>query len=465
VTARQTLALRLAVVPLMALLAYAGAEAAAAPTPDEGFTRAFAIVAGTGLFVAAALVRPSWTITAGLVLSLFSSHWEKMDVPLDLDRMMLGVGVLSLLYREWRHRDGRLQTRPVDWVLFVIALYALVSAGLAGELDVRSSRFGLIDRFGLIPFILFFAAPFAFRTERDRRILLAAIVGIGAYLSVTAVLETTGPEAVIVPHYITDDSVGIHADRARGPFLDGAANGIALFGCGIAAVIAFGRWRDRRWRAFALVVAGLCALGVLLALTRVVWLSALIGAPVAMACARETRRFLVPAAGAAFVVIAVALAAVPGLREKVDDRTNDKQPVYDRRNSNSAALRMIDDRPLFGFGWGTFEEESKPYYRQAEEYPLTLVRDLHNVYLSNAVELGLVGTLLWMAALVYAIGGAIVRRGPPELRWWKIGLVAYAVGLAVSWTSNPADYALPTLLLWLWAGVAWGGREHTAPAT
>jgi O-antigen ligase len=117
---------------------------------------------------------------------------------------------------------------------------------------------------------------------------------------------------------------------------------------------------------------------------------------------------------------------------------------------------MIDAKPLVGFGWGHFRHDSFDYYRQSQDFPLSAVRDLHNVYLSNAVELGLIGAALWLVAVVAAIGGAIVRRGPPELRLWKIGLIAMAVGLAVAWATAPSAMVLPTLLLFLWAGIAWG---------
>ena len=68
--------------------------------------------------------------------------------------------------------------------------------------------------------------------------------------------------------------------------------------------------------------------------------------------------------------------------------------------------------------------------------------------------------MLWGAALFYAIGAAIFRRGPPELRWWRVGLIAIAVQWFVVANFVPLGYALPNALLWLWAGVAW-----TRPAT
>jgi O-antigen ligase len=180
----------------------------------------------------------------------------------------------------------------------------------------------------------------------------------------------------------------------------------------------------------------------------------------ALAAGRSTRRYLLPVGALLAVLVVAALALVPNLREAAEERKNDQRPLFDRQNSNAAALRMVSDKPLWGHGWDRFEEESKPYYRQSHDYPLTIVKDLHNLYLSHAVELGLIGALLWAAAVAYAIGGAILRRGPPELMAWKVGLVAVAAGLLVSWAAAPSGFLMPTLLMWTWAGLAWAGRDE-----
>lgn len=457
-TARRLLAPFLVAVPVAALMAYAVARGAPEASVD-GFETVAAAIIVVCVGAAAIVAPPAWAISGAFVLTLFQNHWDALGVSLSVDRYLMLLVIASILVREWRHRDGRLATRPIDWLLAVAMIYAATSAWVVGELTTNDGRFELIDRFGVMPFLLFFLAPLVFRTERERRILLGTLVGIGAYLGVTAVLETTGPDALIVPSYIADPAQGIHADRARGPFLDAGANGVAMYMCAVAAAIAFVKWRDRRWRMFALGVAGLCLLGVLLTLTRAVWLGALVASPLALLIARETRRFLVPGALAALVIVFGAFAAIPGLQDRAEKRRTDQQPVWDRQNSNAAALRMLEDKPLFGFGWSRFKEESPAYYRQSNDYPLGATGNLHNVYLSHAVALGLVGFVLWAAALLAALGGAIVRRGPPELYPWKVGLIAVALCVMVEWATAPARYVLPTLLLWLWAGIAWGPRS------
>jgi putative inorganic carbon (HCO3(-)) transporter len=206
----------------------------------------------------------------------------------------------------------------------------------------------------------------------------------------------------------------------------------------------------------------LCAADLLLTLTRAVWIAAIAGTAVTMLATRELRRFLLPTAAAATAAIVAVFALVPGLSAQAQERRDNRRSVWDRLNSNTAAVRMIGERPLTGFGFDRFETESPSYYRQADDFPLTGLVDLHNVFLRNAVELGLVGAALWLGAFALAIGGAVLLRGPPELRPWRVGLLAYAVFWVVVANFGPLPYPFPILLLWLWAGVVFAaaGRER-----
>ena len=429
---------------------------------DDTFEVAGGAIAGLGVVAIAITVRPAWPLSIGLALGAFSGHWDEMGAPIALDRLLLASAIVSVLVRERIRSPDALRTRPIDWLLALVAIYAVGSALIVDTFELERVRFALLDRLSILGFVLFFVAPKAYRHARDRQILLGALVALGAYIGLTAVFEEIGPEALIFPGYINDPSVGTHIDRARGPFAEAAANGLVLYACVIASVMAAFTWRDPRWKKVAIFVAGLCALGILLTVTRAAWIAGGIGTLVALLTVRELRQLVVPGIAVVGAGVLLAFAVIPGLQDEASDRAGDDQPIWDRQNSNAAAVRMLADRPLLGFGWGRFPAESGAYYRQGPDYPLTFVFDLHNVYLANAVELGLIGALLWLVATVVAVVGSITRRGPPDLRIWKIGLIAWSVCYAVSALSTPLGFALPTWLLWTWAGIARGESE---PAT
>ena len=276
---------------------------------------------------------------------------------------------------------------------------------------------------------------------------------VGLYLGLTALLETVGPKSLIFPSYIDDPAVGIHYGRARGPFVEAAGNGLSMFFCGVAAALALVQWRRHRWLPTVALV--LCAAGIVFTLTRQVWIAGALGTVVAMASQPGPRRWLVPVVLSAAVGVLGLLAFVPGFSHRAQSRLDSKLPVWDRLNSNEAALRMIGERPLVGFGWYEFQPHSIAYYRLARDRPITIVGRVHNVFLGYAVDLGVLALIAWGIALCCAVGGALRRRGPPDLDHWRTGLVAVAVAWVVVANFTPMGYAFDHAALWLWAGLCW----------
>jgi O-antigen ligase len=311
---------------------------------------------------------------------------------------------------------------------------------------------------------MFALAPIVFGRPKQRQFLLAVLVVVGGYIGIVNFFEIVGPHSLVFPSYITNPAIGLHLGRARGPFVESVADGLSLYMCGVAAVIGLTVWRRRWVRIACVVVIAFAALGIFLTLTRAVWLGAIAGTLVAMLVVPRARRYVVPVVLLGALGVVVALAVVPGLESKATNRLEDESPVWDRYNTNRAALSMAEARPIFGFGWQTFATKGPDYMRQSDTYPLTGAGlEVHNVFLSHAAELGFVGAALWTIALLAAIGGAIVRRGPPELQAWRIGLLAIFVAFLVIANFGPLSYPFPNLLLWTWAGIA-GADYYLTPA-
>jgi putative inorganic carbon (hco3(-)) transporter len=431
------------------------------------FTAIAVLAALPSLAYIAVYTEPIWLLSIGIVLASMSGNWKHLGLPGSIapDRLVLGAALLAVGIRALRSAE-RVTFRPraVHVVLGLAIAYAVASAIAAGTIGERAAIFRLVDRFGIVPFACFLVGPLLFRGARQREVLLRVVVAFGGYLGLTALFETVGPKALVFPKYILNPTIGSHADRARGPFIEAVSNGFALYACLVAAVIALVTWKGRWARAGAGAVAGLCSLGLVLSLTRSVWLGAVAASVIVLVAARETRRFAVPAVVAGALFVGSALALIPGLSARASSRADNQQTVWDRKNLNRAALNMIQAKPLFGFGWERFEADNPEHFRQADNYPLTRTNnvELHNVFLSNTTELGLVGTSLWALALLLGVGGAIAMRGPPELRPWRVGLAAIAIcWVVIDNFVYPGAFA--PLLLWVWAGVVWAGgsgRHH-----
>lgn len=398
---------------------------------------------------------PAYTVSVGLVLTPFAGNWEAMGVPsaLSLDRLLLalgiGVAVLhALVNRELTLRRLRLQ--PVHWAMLAAVAFVTASALATETLTQSAGFFRLLQTFGILPYLLFITAPLVFRTARDRQVLLIALVTLGAYLSLTAIFETVDLNALVVPKYILDPRVGIHSDRARGPFVEAVTNGVGLFVCAVAAATACVYWRGYR-QGIAGIVALLCLASTFLTLQRSVWLGTVLALLAVTLFVREARRFLVPAAAIAAAGVVLALITVPGLADRASERGGDQGTVWARQNSDTAALRMLEARPLTGFGWGQFFAESENYYRLNRDFPLTDTA-VHNLFLAYGAELGLPGMTLWIAAFVFGVGGALVMRSHPAARPWRAGLLAITVCFLVVVNFVPPS-VFPNTAIWLWAGI------------
>jgi putative inorganic carbon (HCO3(-)) transporter len=440
---------------VVASLAAGAADVQRAPEP----LAAAMVVVGLGLIALAARIDPAWTFSAAVVCSVFSARWDELGFPIPVDRFFFALVLFALALRIPLGRPQQIRIEAVHILIALAAAFAIGSAFLHGSLLESKGGFALLDRFGLIPFLCFLIAPAVFKTARHRDVLLVALVLCGAYLGVTALMEALKANALIWPRYILDAQLGLHSGRARGPFLEAGAMGVGLADGGIAALIATREARSRALRVACFLIAGLCALGMLLTLTRAIWVAAVLAAGVTLVVVPHLRRYLIPAAAAGVALVVGALIVIPGLSAEITQRQSEQTPVYGRLSSGAAAVRMVQARPLTGFGWDQFQYESPPFLRYAEDYPVYTSGDLHNVFLANATELGLIGASLWLGALLLAVGGAIVRPGPPELRHWRAGLLAVAVVWAVDANFSPLSYPFPNLLLWTWAGVVWAASS------
>ena len=457
---------RLAAAGVAAILLIAAARALGFPADGTVF-----VVAGMTCAAVAALLyltwhaSPAWLFTAALLSSTFNSNWGAFGLPGGFapDRLILAVAVLALLLPSAGARERPpLELRPLHLVFAATFLWAVSSAVVAGTLGQGITPFTLLDRFAE-PFLLFTLAPLAFTTRQDRNIFLGALVAFGAYVGLTTLFQTVGLDALVFPRFITNPNVGATMqgleERGRGPFLQAAANGTALYSCAVASAVAIASW-ERRWaRIAAAAVMLLCLWCLIFTLTRSIWVGAIVATTVTMACTPGLRRFLLPTAATATAVVLATLALLPSFGLRFDQRSGEQRSVWERQNVDAAALTMVSQRPLLGFGLGTFNEQNSTYFPLLPGTPQVAEQGLavHNVFLSMATELGLVGATLFVVSFLGAIGSGVTARGPPDLRPWRVGLLAIAIFWVVVANFSPLGQVFPIIITWFWAGIILGG--------
>jgi putative inorganic carbon (HCO3(-)) transporter len=417
---------------------------------------AFALVIAVAGAAIGLFVRPAVFFSLALGASVLSGNWDRIGVPLGVDRVLVlaGLGALVLGVTVSPRPLGARRLRPVEVLMIVLVAVVIGSAIVAGTLTQTESFYALLDRLGIIPFVGFALADRVFGSDEDRRFLVGIMTVVGAYLALTAIFEMVGATALVFPKYVNNPLIGTHWGRARGPFLEAGANGLALFECAVAAAIGLRVFRHRRTKQAALVVICLCAVGVLLTLTRADWIGAVAGGAVGCLLYRPARRWLVPMLAGGAVLVFAAVLLIPGLSSKVADRAGNEKTVWDRQNTDDTALRMVEAHPLFGVGWQKFLAENNDYARQADGYPMSsTIVGVHNVVLSYVAELGLVGGVLWVA-VVWLGAAAAWRGGSAMAPEWRAAALAILVNWLVVGSFQPLAFAFPNLCVWLWLGIA-----------
>ncbi len=163
------------------------------------------------------------------------------------------------------------------------------------------------------------------------------------------------------------------------------------------------------------------------------------------------RRYLQPLLKAALVATLVFLSVFVVMGTTLDVRHHDqrsrlhtwlytfnlRQPLNEitkgRMGIWQVAVRMIEERPVFGVGIGRIYRQFRGYAQDVAGAPSGVSLSAHNTFLTIGAELGLVGLTVWIGLLLvagWALLRPLVRRDAamsPELRdirWIQWGVAA-----------------------------------------
>jgi putative inorganic carbon (hco3(-)) transporter len=348
----------------------------------------------------------------------------------EVDRVAFGLLVVGVVGRAMVRRQ-RIFVERASWPMLGLALLAVVSA-FGHPFDNETGSL-LAAKF-IVPFTLFHLAALVFQQERQFRIFEIFTLIVLAYLSFTAIAFLVGANWLIFPRFILDESLGFHADRARGPLLQAVANGVSLNLLALLALHAYQRRSVRGTKMVALLAS--VPVAILATMTRAVWLS-FAGTVTAMAFLSRNRALRIACVvlvlcGVGFVVL-LESGAVDGA---LGDRLEERGPVDYREAVYAGGWQMFLERPLTGWGFHQMPAELPRFvsgYQETTLYP-------HNTYLELLVEHGVAGLALylWLMWEMWRLGRGAVPQNEKNgfldahfHRLWPIVLAVYWVNAAM----------------------------------
>jgi O-Antigen ligase len=164
----------------------------------------------------------------------------------------------------------------------------------------------------------------------------------------------------------------------------------------------------------------------------------------------------------AIAIVLVGLIAVMAVTPKLYDQFTVRQDSWSVRFLQyEAAANMIIAHPLRGVGLNNSTDQKRNYlnltYYPNDPDTHFFTEPTHNVYLSMASEIGIAGTLLFIAffANVTVAAWRQSRQSPdPEIRLAANALFVAFCSAAINSMMDPLDETPVLTLLWLYAGIS-----------
>lgn len=417
----------------------------------------------TAIAAVCAPVQAAMAMSVALYLATLTIMlFRPPDVELySVDRIAFAVLVFVVLLRALALRQ-RICTG--GWLMLPMAGLAALASVSALSHSYQASAWSVMAAKFVVPFAMFWVAAMIFRSEGSLRWLERFCLLVLAYLIFTAIASLAGIHELVFPRYILDESIGIHADRARGPFLQAVANGVTL---NLLGLLAIDRFRRKRLPGIWPGLLVPLSVAIVATKTRGVWLSFAVS--VLWLLLRDKTMRLRSVWGLltlASLSGLFCLSSVLDASGALEDRLQDRNSVEFRMAAYQAGWEMFLARPLTG--WGTTELQTTLADRirgfRGQSFAI------HNTYLEILLEHGIcgIGLYAWLIVALFRLGKK--RLGDTNSvasvrRLWPLLLGVYLVN-AMFVVMN---YQFVNGLLFTFAGVLAAGSDqahwkNTGPA-
>lgn len=300
----------------------------------------------------------------------------------------------------------------LDWLLFAaVALYALQAAYSSDVGKAAENAAFFYVPFGLL-YLLLRDAPW---TRQLTLVCLGIAVALAVLFAGVGFVEYFRKSLFLNPRVVAANEYDNYF-RVNSLFFDPSIYGrfLAMVMIAVTTVVLWARARGEQWLGAAVLAWLLC--GLITSFSQSSIAALLLGLAVLAAWRWDVRATVYVSVALALVALVVVVAAPPSLHfglkgsgGSADNATSGRTKLI------SGGLKLFTDRPLYGFGSGSFETEYRRHGGIAATQNATSAS--HTIPITVAAEQGLVGLALYVALVVVALltlfRGA--GRSPPRI--------------------------------------------------
>jgi O-antigen ligase len=320
--------------------------------------------------------------------------------------LVIAAGVVFTLLRDWSSPPSTWTPRPLAWLLAAFVVLYAVQTLYSGDFSE-----GLQN-------VCFFLVPFtvAYRllreVEWDRRLLTLVLIVVG--VEATAFVLIGSVEYLTRSLFWNDQVIRSNEFhtyfRVNSVFWDPNVYGRYLALVIVIATAALLWARERRSFALLTVLVAVLWLGLAQTFSQSSFIALLAGLAV-LAAIRWSPKWTLAAvaAGAIGAVLVVTLTGGKSIDlSNLSNRLN--VDTSGRANLVSGGLDLFAERPLQGYGSGSFQDAYRDH-RENKDVPVAVS---HTEPITIAAEQGLLGLVLYVALIVVALWTMTSGiRGPP----------------------------------------------------
>ncbi len=402
-----------------------------------------------------------------VVASVFGADFFSLDagpIPITIDRLMLGGLVVLFVVQVVLGYERIRDFNRTDILVLSLLTFMVYSTFAHDWRYLKNLPVSRLLFFNLFPFTIYFVVRYARLRVEELKFITLVLGGLGIYLALTAVAEVKEINWAVFPRYISDPTYEEFFGRARGPFLNPISDGIFMVVC-FAGILTWWTNSNDKVKLLIVLLAPLFLLGIYATLTRSVWMSFALAAGVVtlMVAPRRMRGGLVVCGllGGLMFAMFAGDAIKSFKRDKFVSEEQMEQSASLRPLFAVIALRMFQDRPVLGCGFGQYSATKKPYLQDPTgKYPLALTKSLmqHNLFLSYVTELGLIGLSLLLLLLMNLLAMAMAiwknRRRHLIARQFGLLMIVLLIVHTVNGMFHDVSIApMTNMLLYFFAGL------------
>ena len=362
-----------------------------------------------------------------------------LGVSLPTEPMMFGVLLMFIANLIFENKyDKRLSNHPISYIIYMGLLWMLLTA-FTSELPLVSIKYIISRLWFVVPF--YFLAALIFRKMANIQRFL--------WLYLSALLIVILYTLAVHSQYGFNEEAG---HWVMSPFYnDHTAYGAALaMFVPVAVGFIFYPGSNKTQRVLSVIALLILTAGLIFSYGRAAWLSVAAAFGVFVLVVFRIRFYWVVIATTVFIggfVLFQQQIFDKLEKNKQDSSENFVEHIRSMSNISSdasnlerinrwqAAIRLFDERPVLGWGPGTYQFVYAPFQRSKEKTIISTnlgdMGNAHSEYLGPLAEMGLPGMLLVILLMIFVIytGLRVYRRGGREVKFLSmmatLGLITY----------------------------------------